>query len=149
MGDVSSPLNWDAAFATLMVALSKVDGGSLSRGIGMVKAAFRELQATADILSAFCIKFGLDLADVKFRAFVSIFGTGVQHVKWRLRIHKHGWVEHEVELQLDGSFKQLGVVLDMSGHHVTQLNLAKSKLSECVRRVKPRMASSESKWRSL
>jgi hypothetical protein len=107
------------------------------------------LQAKADIVSAFCIIFGLDLADAKFRAFVSIFGSGVQHVRRRLKIHKYGSVEHEVELQLDGSFKQVGVVLDMSGHHVSQFNLAKSKLAECVRRVKPRMASSESKWLSL
>jgi hypothetical protein len=54
-----------------------------------------------------------------------------------------------VELQLDGSFKQLGAVLDMSGHQVTQFNIAKGKLAECVRRVRPRMASSESKWLAL
>ena len=82
-------------------------------------------------------------------AFVSIFCSGVQHVKKRLKIHKYGWGEPIGELQLDGSFKQLGVVLNMSGHHVTQFNIAKEKLSECVRRVSPRMASSESKWLAL
>ena len=50
-----------------------------------------------------------------------------------------------VELQLDGSFKQLGAVLDMIGHHVTQFKIANDTLAECIRRVRPRMASSELK----
>jgi hypothetical protein len=33
----------------------------------------------------------------------------------------------------------------MSGHHVTQFNIERDKLTECVRRVAPRMASSEFK----
>ena len=46
-----------------------------------ISSTFDILQAKVDIVSAICIIFGLNLADAKFRAFVSIFGTGVQHVK--------------------------------------------------------------------
>jgi hypothetical protein len=79
-----------------------------------ITATFIALQKKADIVSVFAIIFGIDLSDTKFRAFVAIFEVGSQHIFRKLQIHRYGWIPTTVELQLDGSFKQLGAVLDMS-----------------------------------
>jgi hypothetical protein len=52
------------------------DGGSCSYAddITSISATFNALQGKADIV-------GMDLADAKFRAFMTIFGTGIQHVQ--------------------------------------------------------------------
>ena len=152
-GNVDSTDKWAAYFDPLLCALDMVDeghfyfqGGGASASQAKDTAAADDLvsfagthealQAKADIVSAFCLIFGLEVAvQKKLRCF---------HLKWcaddplvpdHIVIHLAGWRPHSVPLQNDGLMKHLGVRWDMSLHNVTQEMLATEQLSLAVARL--------------
>jgi hypothetical protein len=71
------------------------------------------LQKVADMVSAFCIVFRLQLNTEKFRAFSVSWGNPMNQISSML-IHTEKWVPVTVQLQRDGTMKHLGVRWDMS-----------------------------------
>ena len=152
-GNVDSTDKWAAIFDPLLCALDMVDeghfyfqgGGAFASQAKDTAAAddlvsfagtHEALQAKADIVSAFCLIFGLEVAvQKKLRCF---------HLKWcaddplvpdHMVIHLAGWRPHSVPLQTDGLMKHLGVRWDMSLHNATQEMLATEQLSLAVGRL--------------
>ena len=152
-GNVDSTDKWAAFFDPLLCALDMVDeghfyfqGGGASASQAKDAAAADDLvsftgthealQAKADIVSAFCLIFGLEVTvQKKLRCF---------HLKWcaddpmvpdHIVIHLAGWRPHPVPLQTDGLMKHLGVRWDRSLHNVTQEMLATEQLSLAVGRL--------------
>ena len=151
-GNVDSTDKWAAFFKPLLFALGMVDeghfyfqGGGASASQAKDTAAadlvsfagtHEALQAIADIVSAFCLIFGLEVAvQKKLRCF---------HLKWcaddpmvpdHIVIHLAGRRPHPVPLQTDGLMKHLGVRWDMSLHNIMQEMLATEQLSLAVERL--------------
>jgi len=111
-GDVGSPFNWDAAYNILLQALDSVDqghfyvlrsSGQLTKSKGIAYAddllsgmsSLTGLQLIADIISAFAIIFGLDIASSKPRIFLHL-PTGNPSDSGNLIIHTTGWVGQQI-----------------------------------------------------
>ena len=131
-GNVDSTDKWAAFFDPLLCALDMVDEGHFyyqseggdSRPAEDTAAAddlvsfagtHRALQAKADIVSGFCLIFGLEIAvKKKLRCFHLSWGNGERDAPDHILIHLQGWTPHPVPLQRDGLMKHLGVRWDMS-----------------------------------
>jgi hypothetical protein len=134
-GDVGSPFNWDAAYDILLCALDTVDEGlfyvlspdgiltpasdiayadDLLSGMSTLKG----LQLKADIVSAFAIIFGLDIAKAKLRTFLHQPHLKSQSHHVSISIHTTGWQEHKVIVRHSGVLKSLGMLYDISTTHI-------------------------------
>lgn len=140
-GDVGSPLNWIAFFDILLCALEldttdqplfRANGQlHVARDTGYAddlvsaKSTLAGLQSRADIVSAFAIIFGLDIAVAKLRACKIEWGQ--EHVNTgttnTLIVHKFGWRTEDAEQvhlrshSTSGTteaLKYLGVIFDFS-----------------------------------
>ena len=151
-GDVHSPHTWRGLFDILMTALAAITVDQFltrsSQGIApshdgayaddtvSVSATFRAMQAKADIVSAFCIVFGLAINADKLRLFH--FNYSAQDPTREdppdLIIHGPGWTPHAVPIKQHGAIKHLGVHIDGNGDQLstTQLDLTSARLKrEC------------------
>ena len=158
-GDVGSPLNWIAFFDILLCAL---DSDSTDRPMVRAKGKVHQtrdtgyaddlvsimttlfgLQRKADIVSAFAIIFGLDIAIAKLRACKVEWGQeNPQPVTQdSLQVHTFGWLEEDVQLvplatqatsNTAEALKYLGVLFDYanddSSSHSHILTMLRQKL---------------------
>jgi hypothetical protein len=158
-GDVGSPLNWIAFFDILLCALElDTTDQPLFRANGQLYAArdtgyaddlvsakstLAGLQAKADIVSAFAIIFGLDIAVAKLRACKVEWGQekSIEGTINTLAVHKIGWREEEAEQVhlrshstpgISEALKYLGVIFDFANtdhsSHRELTNLLHDKL---------------------
>jgi hypothetical protein len=68
------------------------------------------LQLKADIVSAFSIIFGLDIATNKLRTFLhNPQGTNKRQHHEHITIHTTGWTEHIIPISTLGTLKALGM----------------------------------------
>ena len=136
-GDVGSPLNWVAAYDILLCALSTVttDNFYVKRSnntlVPAIDIAYADdlisamstaagLQLKADIVSAFSIIFGLDIATVKLRTFCH-FPTGhipTNFKQQHIHIHTSGWKQHTINIATKGTLKVLGKTYDISSKKI-------------------------------
>ena len=123
-GDVTSPMNWVAIFDILLRALARAKGGEFwVRGDeeGPYSAADQAymddlisstgthaaLQDRADIISAFCLIFGISLSDHKFRQLAINVPVNVPIV-----IRREGWIDKALPAQTGAPIKVLGTLYD-------------------------------------
>ena len=137
-GDVSSPFNWNAAYDILLCALSSVSddqffllspAGYLSPAPDIAYAddllsgmsSVSGLQRKADIVSAFSLIFGLDIAIPKLRTFVHFpSGPPPSCPPLSIVIHTAGWSPQPIPVRYSGTLKALGKLYDISSpciHH--------------------------------
>jgi hypothetical protein len=91
------------------------------------------LQQQADLVSAFSLIFGLDLATRKFRAYVFAFGSPTNIMKHRtIRIHGPNWTPEDVTLRTEGLVKVLGVHLNLDLSGKSQLEITRMRLKKGI-----------------
>ena len=151
-GNVDSTDKWAAFFDPLLFSLDMVDDGRFffQTGGGGIEAAkdtaaadnlvsfagtHEALQAKANLVSAFCLIFGLEVAAHKLRCFHLTWGNPNRPAPTHILIHLVGWTPREVPLQSDGLMKHLGVRWDMSMDNDTQERLATTQLSTALARM--------------
>ena len=124
-GDIPSPILWAAAFDTLLCALNFLNSNFSIRDLNYnshesvdvcyaddlvsAVASLMELQAKADVVSAWCIIMGVKISHAKFRTFGMDWGTK-KKVEGKLIIHTEGWTEVLVDVKSDGVLTHLGMV---------------------------------------
>ena len=101
--------------------LSDIDGNLLpSAPIGYIDdlihstATAKGLQRVADVVSGFCLFFGMDLNTTKFRAYALNWGNPNCPEMATMTIHGQGWTPTVVNMKRDGTMEHLGVLWDMS-----------------------------------
>ena len=118
-GAVLSPTTWLAFFDILLVALSSPEvrkDNILLPGLSGTliythnpaymddlitpSATLESLQRKADIISAFCITFGVDIAIQKLRSYVASWSSVNIPTNPTLIVHRGDWLPHPVQLQL-------------------------------------------------
>ena len=154
-GDIPSPCNWNAFFDILLTALSSASTQPFSTrsqdhlirttqdtayadDLLSISATTVGLQAKADIVSAFCIIFGMDIAASKLRAVQIHWGQEDRHcdASSSLLIRNHSWPNTtSVPLRSWNDpeakpTKYLGILFDFINSHSTHLHLT----SEGIRR---------------
>jgi hypothetical protein len=158
-GDVGSPLNWIAFFDILLRALASDSADRpLVRAKGYVSptretgyaddlvsvmTTLSGLQRNADLVSAFAIIFGLDIAIAKLRACKVEWGQENPQPASNdsLQVHSFGWLEEDVQLvplatqatsTTSEALKYLGVLFDFanddSSSHAHLLGMLRRKL---------------------
>jgi hypothetical protein len=161
-GDTPSALMWNVFEDILLVAISKCKEGRASfpthdgQSITQESSAFVDdltsfagtyegIQAEADIISAFCIIFGIELSIPKLRA--SRLQWGNAHIPGRdkILVHTAGWVPHEIELENDGFYKTLGMTIDADPLSITQNNIVRQQILTALALVLKAPVSSDSK----
>ena len=75
------------------------------------------LQSIANLVSAFCIVFQIQLNSSKFRTFAVNWGNDKSPHMESLTIYTKGWLPLRIPMLSDGTMKHLGVVWDMSLHN--------------------------------
>ena len=88
-------------------------------------ATAKGLQSVANIVSAFCILFQMELNSSKFRAFAINWGSDHQEEMRTMTIYTKGWTPMTINMQHDGTMTHLGVDWDMSLHNTTMFNRVK------------------------
>jgi hypothetical protein len=160
-GDVPSPLNWVAFYDILLDALEEVKGDTFTqstRGTNSKagesayaddlltkKALMTALQLQADVISTFCIIFGLRLSLAKFRSFALTWGNARRLEDYTLMIHETGWTPRPVAVLRDGTITYLGVQIDMELSNTTALASSGQVLSDACTRIVGRCGTAESK----
>ena len=147
-GDVGSPLNWVAAFDILLCALSSVEDGrfyilrhndllwssdEIAYADDLVSATstISGLQLKADIVSAYAIIFGLDIATSKLRTFLHHpSGKKPNSSPQRITIHTSGWIPTHIRIATSGKLKALGKIYDISS-----IDLHKTQYEETLLRA--------------
>ena len=104
--------------------------------LNSVSATLTGLQTKADIVSAFCSIFCIELNSNKFRAF---------HINWgnahgqpnlsTIRIHTDEWQPVEVALATDGSLTHLGLTRDCDLNDTIQFNELYTRTAEALHRL--------------
>ena len=88
-------------------------------------ATSKGLQSVANIVSAFCILFQMELNATKFRAFAINWGNEHQQDMSTMVIYTKGWTPMTINMQHDGTMTHLGVDWDMSLHNTTMFEKVK------------------------
>ena len=154
-GDVSSPISWTALYDILLRALRLQKEQTFQESgffscfaddlISMGTSTY-SLQQQADLVSAFSLIFGLDLATHKFRAYVFSFGSPTNLMKHRtIRIHGPNWIPEDVTLRTEGPVKVLGVHLDLDLSGKSQLEITRMRLKKGIAALQSCAAEAEGK----
>jgi len=165
-GDIPSPLNW-VAFMDILLAAFEAAGGlpvytqdhlghnrpsadiAYADDLISIQRSVEGIQQRADIVSAFCIIFGLRIATKKIRAFGIDWGHGSAPSSASVVLHLDGWEEVAIPLLPSGTLKYLGVHIDMDLTFSTQLRLMNEWLIDILAVISRRQASMQSKWLTL
>ena len=141
-GDVFSPISWTALYDILLRALRLQKEQTFQETgffscfaydlISMGTSTY-SLQQQTDIVSAFSLIFGLDLATQKFRAYVFFFGSPTNLMKHRtIRIYRPNWTPENVTLRTERPVKVLGVHLDLDLSGKSQLEITRMRLRKGI-----------------
>lgn len=107
-----------------------------------VASTCADLQTMADVVSAFCIIFQLELNTSKFRAFgINWNNPANWSTQNTIVIHTLGWQPTTVPLDTDGSIKHLGYQHDMHKSDLTQFTLIHSKFKQALNIIQSANAS--------
>jgi ribonuclease HI len=141
-GDNQASISFNCVTDILLVALSKArlnptafhthDGECIDQessayvdDITSLHGTIEGLQREADIISAYCQLFGLDLSLHKLKAYRLQWGNahipGADHVL----IHSQCWTPYPLTLESDGTFKTLGMTVDANTTFHTQFEITK------------------------
>jgi ribonuclease HI len=148
-GDNPSPLTWLCFIDILLCSLviPKVGLTSFLTHDGLAveqanscfvddlitsKGTIQGAQSDADIISAFCIMFGMELSLTKIVAQRLQWGNA--HIKGQdhITIYSKGWVPHNIPLLSDGYHKTLGMIADASADSFTQFSIVKQQISTAL-----------------
>jgi hypothetical protein len=139
-GDVGSPTLWNMMMDILLCSLDKCNMYpfyTLLPDFSLIRlrdSAFADdllsyacslpgLQAKADLVSAFCIIFGIDIAVTKLRAFLLDFScTNPNPESLNIVIHKFDWQPVRVPVITNGIIKYLGVEHEISTRRHQELH---------------------------
>jgi hypothetical protein len=131
-GDVPSPMLWVAAFDTLLDALGEIESGFKTQDVNgqtrMVKdvafadhlisvtGSMEKLQEKADVMAAWCLVSGVEIAVKKLRTFGKEWGVKKEGEK-TVEILQRDGKKKSVEVKDDGIITHLGVIwnIDMQG----------------------------------
>jgi len=154
-GDVSSPTSWTALYDILLRALRlqkqrtfQEDGffSCFADDLVSMGTSTYSIQQQADLVSAFSLIFGLDLATHKFRAYVFAFGEPPSFLNHRsIRIHGPAWIPEVVTFRTEGPVKVLGVHLDLDLSGRSQLEISRKRLRKGLEALKSCAAEAEGK----
>ena len=145
-GDKPSPSIWVAVNDILATAWDMIsdgaihtqdDHGRIIKAQDIIYAddnlalagTFNSLQRKMNLLSAFCIIFGIMISPPKSKAFLIQWGNHYRPDEKAVLVHSKNWVPAELPLLNDGSLKHLGIIWDMSTGNGEQLSTAKSTIS--------------------
>ena len=139
------PTVWLAYFDTLLEALSHVKEDNIllpglqgkltfahdpayMNDLITLSATLELLQNKADIISAFCIIFGVDIAIKKLRSYVANWSATYITTNPTLQVHSGDWVAQAVQLQISIemetlALKYLGIHNILNNTSTTQLNI--------------------------
>ena len=138
----------EAAFDILLCALSSVEDGrfyilrhndllwssdEIAYADDLVSATstISGLQLKADIVSAYAIIFGLDIATSKLRTFLHHpSGKKPNSSPQRITIHTSGWIPTHIRIATSGKLKALGKLYDISS-----IDLHKTQYEETLLRA--------------
>lgn len=175
-GDVSSPLNWIAFFDILLCALDmdkedrpllRAKGGlHRARDTGYaddlvsVMTTLQGLQNKADVVSAFAIIFGLDIAIAKLRACKVEWGQECPQKATadNLKVHTYGWLEEEAQLvplltqatrTTSEALKYLGVLFDFANDDSSSHSHISSMLQHKLNTLHSRGCNKELKLEAI
>ena len=162
-GSVLSPTTWLAFFDILLVALSHVKEDiillpGLPEKLIFVhdpayiddlitqSATLELLQQKADIISAFCIIFGLDIALKKLRSYVANWSATDITINRTLQVHSGDCIAQAVQLQISTkeevlALKNLGIHHILNNTSTTQLNILSTYTQRVALRIATRRAS--------
>ena len=119
--------------------LSDIDGNlQPSAPIGYIDdlihstATAKGLQQVADVVSGFCLFFGMDLNTTKFRAYALNWGNPNCPEMATMTIHGHDWSPTVVNMKRDGTMEHLGVMWDMSITNDTMYRTMESTIDDAL-----------------
>jgi hypothetical protein len=161
-GDISSPAAWNAAYDILLTSLALVESDyylqddqgearklkdqAYADDLISVTGTLEAIQKKADVVSGFCIIYGLELSIQKFRSFAINWGNPEKASNHEIIVHTEGWLPTRIGMKQDGSFKHLGVTWDMDLLNNTQHSQAIDLLRSMLSRVVVKTGSPETKW---
>jgi hypothetical protein len=167
-GTVDAPSNWNAVFDILLDALDNISSeyfvadvhGVSVEAYDMAAAddllsacgTLKALRAKAEVVSAFCIVFGLDIATLKLRTFHVSWGNencgllqptgkpyldsnGKVDTRDYISIYQGNWVETRIPLASEGAMRYLGVHWDMNLSGQTIMTTTIDKLEAALARI--------------
>ena len=161
-GDTPSALMWNLFEDILLVALSnclvgktsflKYDGGSICQqssafvdDLTSFRGTYEGIQAEADIISAFCIIYGIELSLNKLQAIRIQWGNEYLPGEQYILVHTAGWAPHRIPLVSDGAYKTLGMTIDSNPVSFTQFNIVRQQLQTSLALVMKAPVSNDAK----
>ena len=105
------------------------------------------LQRKADIMSAFCIVFGLDIAVKKLRTFFLQWGSEAPSLpSCQIHLHHTDWdTVVPVDLSPTGTFKYLGSYIDSNGSSDTNFDIVHNRASSALSIISPKLGPNNEK----
>ena len=161
-GDVTSPACWTAVFDILLRAL-QLDGtgaffkrshngdvtlvmdNAFADDMDSKTATIEGLQRKADIVSAFCVLFNINISIPKLRRVSSHWQQKKGDAAENIIIHTRGWQAQEVEGTSKEATEYLGVKYDTDNSGSTALREMLSMASKVCNIIRHTTASVESK----
>ena len=107
-------------------------------------ANLRGLQRKADLVSAFTIIAGLDVALAKFRAFHLVWSANYWNYKEaKIGIHTGKWVRTEIALKNKGTIKMLGILHDHLNNGMEQHKAVLLRIKRAVAALMSKQAPNQ------
>jgi hypothetical protein len=104
------------------------------------------IQQKANIVSAFCLIFGLQMMPKKLRAFRMDFSElKDRRPAEELTVHLKGWEPHPIPIRTDGHCKYLGVLIDTEFNFKAEFEQLLSRIRRCLTVLGRKVASTQIK----
>ena len=161
-GDTPSALMWNTFEDILLTATAKRrigrtsfpthDGHTVAQensafvdDLSSFMGTYEGIQIEADLISAFCIIFGIEISITKLK--VSRLQWGNAHISGRdnILVHTAGWIPHEIKLENDGFYKTLGMTIDANPLSITQHNIVRQQILTSLAFILKAPVSNDSK----
>ena len=167
-GTVDAPTNWNAVFDILLDALDtipthftfqnahgfacSVDDMAAADDLLSTCGTLESLRLKAEVVSAFCIIFGLDIATSKLRTYHVRWGnensdlldgngnpyrdaSGCIDTRDYITVYSGDWHGEKVKLEEKGMMRYLGIHWDMDYSGQTIMNMTTEKLDAALARI--------------
>ena len=157
-GDVVSPDIWTMFFDILLTALemgakeeygfTDINGETFTTrdtafadDLQSASRSLEGLQQKADIVSAFCIIFGLQLMPKKLRAFRMDWTSLQRPEEEKLLVHLSGWIPNDIVIRREGHSRYLGVDIDPDFNFNAEFQRLENRLHHCLAVLRRKSAS--------
>jgi hypothetical protein len=162
-GDVLSPDVWTMFFDILLTALqmgaeesyayTDIEGHmhtvkdmAFADDLMSPSRTLPGIQRKANIVSAFCLIFGLQMMPKKLRAFRMDFSAlKNRRPEEELIVHLKNWEPHPIPIRTEGHCKYLGVLVDTEFDFKAEFSQLLSRLRRCLTVLGRKMASPDIK----